>query len=171
MTGTMDIEKDIDAFKKDMCKIIHLFLMLKSKYEHDAKDVFQKLTIFKEYLGAVNLKYPAIEIVLDEHDLTTDDLKILLNKYISKGEIIRKFKLQELPVMIKKNDRHNKLQLFIDYDYADHSINETMEFLGVLAIENINRQYELELPKELELMCSGINQGAATAGHGGLSNK
>jgi len=171
MSGNIDIKKDIEVFKGEMCKIIHLFLMLKSKYEHDARDVFQKLAIFKDYIGSVNLKYPAVEIVLDEHDLTRDDLKILLNNYISKGEIMRKFKLVDLPVMIKKNNKHNKLQLFVDYDYADYTINETMDFLGVLAIEGINRQSKLELPKELKLMCSGINQGAATAAHGSLSNK
>jgi len=61
--------------------------------------------------------------------------------------------------------------VLIDYEYISHSLNESMEFLGILAVEGFDRNKELKLPKELDLLCSDIVEGAATAGRGSLANK
>ena len=71
----------INEFKKELRRDIRVFLKLRIMYEHDDESVYQKLPIYKKYLEMINKKYPEVELVVDEQDFTTDDIKILLNNF------------------------------------------------------------------------------------------
>jgi len=166
-----NLEKEIEQFKVDIKKTIYIFFSLKERYEHDDTGVLKKVEIFRKYLYEFCQKYPAVCVVLDEEDFTTDDLKILLEKYNSKQAIMEKFKLDTLPIMVKRCEKHHKLQVLLDYKKLDFKMNESLDFLAVLAIEDMDEGKTIKLPDELASICSEIGEKFSTASRGVLANK
>ncbi len=157
MNLSADVEKLVDMFKQDFRLIVRIFLNLKARYEHDDSTVLNKIGIFKTFLLKFNEKYKSIEIILCEEDLTADDFKIFLTKFNSKEEIINKYQLESIPLMMKKDKDKGFIQVFMDYSKISDDINSNLTFLGLLCIEDIDKKIDLRPPKELKLLSSEID--------------
>lgn len=165
-----EIEKEVVRFKATFRKIVAIFFRLKDKYEHDDEKVYNLLKLFRTYLLNFSKKYPAIEITIDQEDLTSDDLKVFLTKYESKETILKKFRLKSMPVTMKENKKHKKLQVLLEYDALSNTINDSFDFFAILAIEGSSKTDKVEMPKELQLICGSIGEEFSTAALGGVAN-
>jgi len=150
--------KEILEFKKDFTKIIKLFFGLQNLYVNDEPRVTHKLQVFKKYLVEFNKKYPKIRILLEERDLTTDDLKIFLVDYKKEAELQKKFNVKKLPIMVKENKKYGAIQILLNYKRIENGINTSMDFLCQLATEEINN-IKLKLPEDLRYVSLEISEG------------
>ena len=141
-----------EDFKKRFMEIVTVFFSLQNHYLSDDSSVLGKITQFKSYLLDFDKKYPNLKLLLEEEDLTTDDLKILLIGFNSEEEILAYLKLQELPFMIKFNDKHNCLQALINYDDVKEKNTPVMLSLTALALRGFNDIKLRSMPDELKFL-------------------
>ena len=163
MDKTVTIE---ETFRKEFTNVVRIFLGLQDLYEHDEPSVVEKISEFKRYLVQFTKKYPAIDVVLDERDLTTDDLKVFLRRYNSEGDILSKFALKRVPIMIKMNTRYNKLQILINYNSLQTNINEGRDFFCMLATEEVDQNVKVTIPLSLKFISREIGEGFSTSNRG-----
>ncbi|MCB9358521.1 hypothetical protein H6503_01195 [Candidatus Woesearchaeota archaeon] len=161
--------KQINEFKDDLRSVIGVFLKLVDMYEHDNDNISKALPAFRKYLEDFNLRYQGIEIIVEYDDFTKDDLKILLNNYESKDEIITKFKVN-FPIVAKNNLKYGKLQFFVDYTHLKDGINYNIDLLAGLAMEKGVSKEKLKMPVELELISLEIGENFSNADQG-MANK
>lgn len=147
-----DIESEIKYFKKKLIIAINIFFALKKKYERDDDTVLSQINNYKNYLKQFHEKYAGFSIILDEEDLTPDDLKLFLLSYDKKEDIMQKYNINECPLFLKKNTKYNKLQVLLDFKTIDINFSPDIEFLGMIAIETNDPTKKIIVPSELKLI-------------------
>ena len=147
-----DIENEIKYFKKKLIIAINIFFALKKKYERDDDTVVSQIVDFKNYLKQFHEKYAGVSIILDEEDLTPDDLKIFLLNYNKKEDIMLKYGINECPLFVKKNVKYNKLQVLLDYKTVNINLSQDLEFLGMIAIETSDPSKKIIESNDLKLI-------------------
>lgn len=155
--------KEAARFEKVFIKVVRIFFGLQNLYVHDEPRVVEKSKLFKKYLEEFNKKYPNLKVVLEEHDFTSDDLKILLTTYKSAKDISEKYKLDEFPLTLKANKKHNLLQVLVNYKRIEHSINPAFQLLCVIGTEKVDNSVELKLPSELQYLSLEISEGFSSS--------
>lgn len=155
-------DKEISIFRKEFVKIVKIFLALQNRYLHDDNKVIQYLGLFKEYLSEFNKKYPNFDIILEEADLTSDDLKILLKNYKSKNEIQSRYGLTKIPLMAKMNEKYGCLQALVNYKNMEDETNPSFELICVLGVEKVNKNVKPHLPNELEFISTETTENASS---------
>ena len=145
-----NIENEVLYFKKILLKAINIFFELKEKYEHDDDSVLEQIKVFKSFLKLFNQKYQNIVIVLDDSDFTPDDFKIFILNYSKIVDILEKYKMTASPLLIKINEKYQKLQAFLDYENLDKNFSQDLEFLAMIALERYDKTLKIVFPDDLE---------------------
>lgn len=154
-------EEEIKKFKKEFFKIVNVFFALQDHYMHDNNKVFKEIKLFRKYLNEFNKRYPHFDIMLEEEDLTSDDLKILLIGYKTEEDIARKIKTTEkIPMMLKKNEKYSCLQVLVDYKGIKKEPNIELDIISIIATEDINRNITPKMPDELRFISTTIEGNA-----------
>ncbi|MFT4303311.1 MAG: hypothetical protein ACMXYG_01990 [Candidatus Woesearchaeota archaeon] len=159
----------INEFKKNIKVLVKIFLKFIDMYSHDNDNLEKAWPAFNKFIQDFNIKYPAIEITLENEDFTKDDLKILINNYSTKEEIVTKFKFN-FPTIIKNNANFNKLQFFVNYKQMNDPINYNLDLLAALATEYDVKDGKLVLPEELEKLSLELGE-SFSATDQGFANK
>jgi hypothetical protein len=155
----------ISDFKEEFYQIIEVFFGLQDHYMHDDTKVIQEIRLFKNYLKEFNVKYPNFDIMLEEHDLTSDDLKILLKGYRSREQIVKKIGM-DVPFMMKGNSKYNCMQVLLNYKEIQEKSDEDMVVLFKLAVEGCDINKEVKMPEELRHISRSTNENSSSVNRG-----
>ena len=116
-------------------------------------------------------RYPHFDIMLEEEDLTSDDLKILLIGYKTEEQIAEKIRTTEkIPLMLKKNEKYDCLQVLINYKDIKDKPNIEVDIISILATEDINRDIVPKMPDELRFICTTIKGNTPSNNRGTANN-
>jgi len=133
--------------------IIHMFDRLSSIYGGDEYNFTTQLHAFKDFLVKVNAKYPALEIYLQEEDVTHDDLKIFFTQFKTKKQLEDAFPHKPLPVMVEVSERYQKLQALVVNDVLG-DYDDGLDFVAAIGIRGMKKN-PLRIPATLKALCYG----------------
>jgi len=146
------MDEAIDEFIHRLKEIVGMFVQLQKLYNDDDNRFFSLLDCFKDYLKSLKEVYPAIDIFLQEEDVTPDDLKIFICGYKTKKDLKQAFSWNEIPLFVDYNTRYRRLQAHVIQDIINDR-DEDLHFLGHIAIQGM-KQKNIKPPKSLLHLCS-----------------